>query len=595
MTHRSSVLPAAGTDAPAAERHSGFLGSRERVRLVLVVAFLLAAAFRIGLSLSRTGPLVVGDEIGYLAHARILAGGPPIDLSSSTYYYSGSALFSLPGYWLSSDPTTIYQIALVIQALVSAAALPLLYLLTRELGISRGLALSAAVAATTGVDAVFWSNYVLTESLLTSSVILWVWLTARVVRAGPGRTGSICAVLLGLTFGLMAATHPRGVLLVAIGAITGVVLIRRIGWRSVALCGAASALALGGAFWLNVVGMRANYPTRPLSGLIPANRGLEESGVGLVDQIVSTLGQVWYVSAATGLIGLYGLAHVWILALRGDRVLRLPRLAAAVLITLAGVAFTFGSATVLLVSKTSASPDYLVYGRYAAALVPVLVAFGVIGLLQTADKVVWIIRGATVVAAGLLVVVVSVGLDNFDTSKNAKPFPIPGVSVLSALVAGDSTELHQVPVTIAAVAFFVLCCAIVGRLRRSSPLVLTTLVAAVGVALSISAVATIVYSADASAYRDGAVLDVPAITGATRIAWDTSISGGAGPNAVARLNFGFFARNAELVPFDSRTGTPSDDSALVAAGRRWKGGAIGFVELYRVPGRDIVLWARTAG
>lgn len=571
---------------------SRLLESDRQIRTVLILLYCLAAGFRIVLSLSRTGPIVVADEIGYLANARVLAGGPPIDLSTATYYYSGSSLFILPAYWLSSDPVTIYQLALVIQALVSAAVLPLLYALCREVGVSRARSLAAAVAASACVDSVFWSDYVLTEAVFGCLLILWVWMGIRVVRFGSVRQGYVSAIWLGVTFGLLGATHPRGLILVAVGGLVGLAFIRKIGLRPVLVCAGTSILALGAGLLLNVVTMGANYPGRSLSSLIPVNAGSDKPGTGLADQIFSTSGQVWYASAASGLLALYGVLHLWNMAFTGDKALRTAKLAAAVLVTAAGAAFTVGSAAVLLASAPTRSPDYLIYGRYVAALMPVLIAFGVVGMLRTADRTVWVLRGATVVLTAVLTVVVGIGLNRFDTSTPPRPFPIPGVSTLASWIPGNIKQVNQVPITLVATVFFLVCCAVVIRPGVRSRAAVAVLITVASVALSVSAVTSIAQKSDDSGYQAGAVFDVPLVTQTERIAWDSSIAGGGVPNIVARFNFAYFANEATLEKFDGTRDSPPDSATVIAASPRFKGKNFGLTRAYQVPGRDIVLWTR---
>src|SRR5665647_3506211 len=256
MTHLATTAQPATAPQPHVRRDR----SRRRTVIAVTAAYLAAAAFRIALSATRVGPLVVGDEIGYLAHARWLAGGPGI-LMQGTYYYSGSSLFMAPAFWITDNAVTAYQVVLVIQALISAAVLPLLYAFCREIGASSARSLGAAIVGSTIVDAVFWSSYALSESLLAALTVAWVWLTARVIRHGRSRAGLVSAGTLGLVYGLLAAAHSRGLILVGIGALVGVSFIRWAGWRNVLLCTGVGAVSVAGALWLNVATMHANYPT----------------------------------------------------------------------------------------------------------------------------------------------------------------------------------------------------------------------------------------------------------------------------------------------------------------------------------------------
>jgi hypothetical protein len=562
--------------------------NQRTITVAVASAYVLAVAFRVALTATRTGPLVVGDEIGYLAHARVLAGGTPIDLSTATYYYSGSSLFLVPAFWFTDNPETAYQVALVIQALISAAAVPLLYGLCRDLGSTWRASLGAAAVGSFAVDAVFWSGYVLSESLLAVLTIAWVWLTVRIVRDGRSRSGMTAAVLLGVVFGLMAGSHSRGALLVAIGAAVGMAVIRWAGWRNVVACAVVGAVAVAGAFWLNVATMHANFPGRPASGLVPANRGTAGSGVTLVDQLVSTLGQVWYVAVATGLIALFGLLHAWYLAISTKSA---PRIVAAALATLALAALTFGSATVLLVSAPTLSPDFLVYGRYVSSCIPLLTAWGIVGLLHHAGRVLWALQAATLVVSVALAAVVRSATSDVDPTLAPRPFPIPAVHALARIVAdGDTAHLHELRVTAAAMVLFALCCALAAIPHRAARAALVAVPSLAFAALTITTVTTVTDSSDDVTYPEGAALNISQVTEAETMAWDTTIAGGAGPNIVTRMGLGYWADDAELVPFDSSATRPEAGVDAVAATQTWDGTRYGYTLVGFIPARDIAIW-----
>ena len=56
-------------------------------RLILGTAILFAA--RLVLSLIRTGPVLVADEIGYLTNARVIVGDLPGQLEQAPFYRGG--------------------------------------------------------------------------------------------------------------------------------------------------------------------------------------------------------------------------------------------------------------------------------------------------------------------------------------------------------------------------------------------------------------------------------------------------------------------------------------------------------------------------
>ena len=124
--------------------------------LLLVFGWLVQAGLRAWLSRMQTVPLSTPDEEAYLIAARVLAGGVPANFSYSTLYPAGYPLLIAPVYWFTHNPVTVYRAALGINAAISAAVLPLAYLVGRRLRLDRPTAYGVAtVAAPSGpiVDA----------------------------------------------------------------------------------------------------------------------------------------------------------------------------------------------------------------------------------------------------------------------------------------------------------------------------------------------------------------------------------------------------------------------------------------------------------
>jgi len=105
--------------------------------LLLVFGWLVQAGLRAWLSRMQTVPLSTPDEAAYLIAARVLAGGVPANFSYSTLYPAGYPLLIAPVYWFTHNPVTVYRAALGINAAISAAVLPLAYLVGRRLRLDR--------------------------------------------------------------------------------------------------------------------------------------------------------------------------------------------------------------------------------------------------------------------------------------------------------------------------------------------------------------------------------------------------------------------------------------------------------------------------
>src|SRR5690349_17984376 len=101
----------------------------------------------VALALPRSGPLVLADELGYLSNARVLTGGLPAELSVAPTYRGGYSVVISPVVGLVSDPLTAYRLVLVVNAVLAAVVLPLLFvLLTRCASVARERAFWFALA-----------------------------------------------------------------------------------------------------------------------------------------------------------------------------------------------------------------------------------------------------------------------------------------------------------------------------------------------------------------------------------------------------------------------------------------------------------------
>src|SRR5690606_355223 len=124
---------AAVTRPPVAPRG----GDADRARpgrrwaLLFGLGWLAQVAVRLWLGAEQTGPGATPDESGSLT------GGPDADMSFGTVYRGGYPLLLLPALLLGDGPVGVYRGALLTNALVSAAMLPLAYLLLRRLGVRR--------------------------------------------------------------------------------------------------------------------------------------------------------------------------------------------------------------------------------------------------------------------------------------------------------------------------------------------------------------------------------------------------------------------------------------------------------------------------
>jgi hypothetical protein len=294
--------------------------------LLLAVGWLVQAGLRAWFSRAQVVPLDNPDETAYLIAARVLAGGPAADFSGVTAYHStlyqgGYPLLITPVYWFTSTPAAVYHAVLLINAAISAAVMPLGYLVCRRLGLARAAAYGVAMIAALLPAAFFFSEYAITDAIFPVVTLAWLlathsWLTATSPRARyAAAIGS--AVLSGYAY----AVHSRGLVLLAGYAAVAVF----IAWRRPAARGSVAAAALTavvtvGAGWtLDRYLTSALYPegARSLSGQLVSTL---ESVYGIIHVAEMAGGQVWrLVLDSWGIAGIGLVAAMAVIPRRGVR------------------------------------------------------------------------------------------------------------------------------------------------------------------------------------------------------------------------------------------------------------------------------------
>ncbi len=289
--------------------------------LLLVAGWLGQVGLRAWLSRAQAVPLDNPDETAYLVAARVLAGGPAANFSGATLYQGGYPLLITPAYWFTSSPAAVYHAVLLINAAVSAAVMPLGYLVCRRLGLVRPAAYGVAMVAALLPAGFFFSEYAIADAIFPVVTLAWLlaihsWLVATSPRARyAAAIGS--AVLSGYAY----AVHPRGLVLLAGFAAVGVF----VAWRRPAARGSVAAAALTvvvtvGAGWtLNRHLASALYPagSRSLSGQLVSTLG---SVYGVIHVAEMAGGQLWrLVLDSWGIAGIGLVAAVAAIARRGVR------------------------------------------------------------------------------------------------------------------------------------------------------------------------------------------------------------------------------------------------------------------------------------
>jgi hypothetical protein len=514
-----------------------------RRQLILGTVALLVA--RLALTIPRTGPLVVADEIGYLTNARVLAGGVRGQLSTAPFYHGGYSLLLAPLLALEHNPETSYRLVLVLNALLAASLAPLLYLLlTRCFLVRPRTAVWPALAASAYPSVTIFTQAAMSENLLFPLVTLWLLCFGCFLRAVTGRRRAVwaagsaaCAVWLWATHGSMLA-----VLALTGAAFLVLAVLRREDARPALLGLAIVALGIFAVHLLDSFLVARNYGGHAQNEIDQRLSSLASfAGAGAV--LRNLVGQTWYLLVAP--LGILGAAAT---SLRHGS-LRVRHLSPPVLVlglaVLASVGLLFES---VLSFPSPDRPDMIVYGRYTEVVVPPLLAVALarlaagrrvrIGVLVAALAL------ATAAAALLRATVHPPGPAN---RWNVASLPAPtfdlGPAVL--MIAG-------------AVAVAVVVGAAV--VRRRAPAVLAPLVLVLFLPFTAVAERSPVLQTQSYFYPAGWTSPAGAVDGARMVAFDTDHGGGIWLDQ-------WFASNARFVLFSGASQRPP--SRFVVSSPTW--------------------------
>lgn len=347
----------------------------------LLAGTLALFALRAFLSLTRTGPVLVADEIGYLDNARAIVGGVAGQLEIAPFYRGGYSLLLAPLVSLGASPTLTYHLILLLNAALAASVLPLLYLLlTRFGGVRPELAFWAALAGATYPALTVLSQTAMSENALFPLVCVWLIAFAGLLARRAPRAELLWGLGLGAATGALWAVHTRMIVAVVI-VVLGLAwqaARRRIQPATLLAALAVIVLAMLGTHVLDHFLADHNYGGSAPDELSERASALS-SFAGIRTVLANLVGQTWYLLVAT-----FGLAAAVALDFAARRrhgeggtdegaPQFVPVLLAMTVLLLAISAAAFPERT---------RPDMLIYGRYSEVVAPALVAVGLSVLAQ---------------------------------------------------------------------------------------------------------------------------------------------------------------------------------------------------------------------
>ena len=374
--------------APARDQSTGTAGgrgagsarTRRRWVVLLVAGWLCQAGLRAWFGRMQVMPLANPDETAYLIAARVLAGGPGADLSGSTLYPGGYPLLITPVYWFTSNPATVYHAVLIINAAISAAIMPLGYLVCRRLGLGRPAAYGVATVAALVPAGFFYSQYAMTDAVFPVITLAWLLATHSWLTASSARGRYAAAAGSALLAGFAYMVHSRGLVLLAGSAAIGAFMAWRrpdpkTARRSVAAAALIALATVGAAWTLNRYLAAAIYPegARSLSGQMTTRLHSVQDMIHVFEMAV---GQLWrLVLDSWGIAGIGLVATLAVIVRRGVRT-DLRIMAALALAVTAAIACIAPAALPANQTQTWAS------GRYLDGMIIVFVLAGAVVVLR---------------------------------------------------------------------------------------------------------------------------------------------------------------------------------------------------------------------
>jgi hypothetical protein len=520
--------------------------------LLLVVGWLGQAGLRAWFSRAQVAPLDNPDETVYLIAARVLGGGPAADFSGATLYQGGYPLLITPVYWFTSSPAAVYHAVLLINAAVSAAVMPLGYLVCRRLGLGRPAAYGVATVAALLPAGFFYSEYAIADAIFPVVTLAWLLATHSWLVASTPRARYAAAIGSAVLSGYAYAVHSRGLVLLAGFAVVGVfVACRRPAARGSVTAAALTTVVTVGAGWaLDRYLAAALYPegTRSLSGQLVSTLG---SGYGAIHVAEMAGGQLWrLVLDSWGIAGIGLVAAVAAIARRGVRT------------DLRVMASLSVGITVLIACAAPAAlgprqPLTWASGRYLDGMIVTFFLVGAVVLLRAAARSVLAlaacVAGLTMVAAVTVAVYAGTSLP----TERGRTFNYGEPAVLTQ----DWSQASVLVATAAALALLLLWVLFALLARRT--LVLTCVLGAAAAAVSLVAVAQLTAHgprADSAWAKAMGTREMAAVSGlkpGEQIAVASDISG------ILRLAQAFEVPSTQVQPFNPFCQPPPADVTVI--------------------------------
>ena len=574
-----------------------------RTAASLLLPYLALVAIHLFAGLQMEQPLILADEVGYLGNARYLAGAADLpDMQGSQFYHFGYSLFLLPAFWLFTDPGSIYQAALAINALlISALLFPLYWILTSFARLPAAAARWIGFACCLYPSLLLYSNFAWAENAFvplyaTAVALFGRYLTSRSIRD---------ALLFSLVASALYTVHPRALPILAVILVYLLLLavLRAIPLVHLLLSGAAMATVLG-------VTRLVNHHLKAIawagSGEVSAAKlaGRLVPGDDFVALLERAAGQLLYLALSShglflvGLVVMIGLVVKALASRPLGRVLGEPGTGVPIFILTTATAVFLTACTLKLYAlhgPRGLRGAEFIHGRYNEAFGVLAIAFAAADLWRRRLDWRQLVLRVLVVSAAILclasVVMIEVedalvrqvaGKPGVEASDRVPPadvdaVAVPGVFPLVYLVGG----LKLYPVSLAVLASFALITVLSRFSRRGALLLLMALFGFFSYYNHRQYLQPLVAKARP---RLAFVSEVRSLGAVAEIAYDAAHRE---PGFLPAVQF--LLQDRVFVRFDSRNGDPPG-SEVVIAGSQWpSAGALG-ARFVTSSGRGSALW-----
>lgn len=353
----------------------------------LAVAVGAVVLLRLVIGLQGGAPHIFPDEIGYVAAARGVVTEPSFSLGPAPLYYPLYSLVVSPLFAFDLGSSALFAGVMVLNAVLGGATAAAVYLAARRLlGASSGPAGWAALIVGVFPGQSLFTASIWAENLLPLTIIGWLlavhWIFQRVT---VGRAAIVVASALACYW-----THPRSVVVIAVTAGIGILMVvrRRAGPSTVGPSVLLGAGALVGyVVSRELVGrvLGAFYEGSSISLQVGGSLSRILSPGRWDDIVVRLVGVAWYQVVSTGGLIVLG---VWALCSRArplvgrDRRVSPETASAATAIVLLAVLLGLGVGAAAFLSNGERADNFFA-GRYVDAATPLVVAAGVVWLLQS--------------------------------------------------------------------------------------------------------------------------------------------------------------------------------------------------------------------